>query len=915
VDAPHAFAIGHRLGPYRIEGLLGVGGMGEVYRARDPKLERDIAIKVLPSHVTADSERLARFEREARLLAALNHPNIAGIYGFEEFDGAQALVLEFVDGPTLADRIARGAIPIDEAFSIVRQICDALEGAHEHGIIHRDLKPANIKLRPDGTVKVLDFGLAKTLDAPSTATDSSQSPTITSPAMTRMGVILGTAAYMSPEQAKGRAADQRSDVWACGCVLYEMLTGRRAFEGDEVSETLAAVLRSEPNWDALPKNGNAPLRRLLRHCLEKDPKRRLAHVGDIRLAIDDARDEVSGPTSPRLTRFQIRRPAVVVTAALFTAILLGALIVIPTDRRVLVQRVTIPLGAGRQIAGGSSPVLALSPDGRMFVYVARAGRTQLFLRRLDQFDAIPLAGSEGASAPFFSPDGNWIGFFDGDALQKLAIDGGAPLKICDVPSVHSASWSQDGTIIFATGFSGDGLWRVSADGGVPEQLTKPDVDKAEIHHGYPQVLSGGKRVLFTVASGDSSYPAMLSIGSRRWQTVSRVRIPSGSVQYVPTGHLLYAQAGGLMAIPFSIDRGIVSGSPVSLRERVEMNVHGVAQFAVAPAGSGWLVYVPRTPPKAALLTLVDRQGHAAVLTDMIAAYSQPRFSPDGRRIAVTVESDLGTDIWVYDLSRGARTRLTSDGASGFATWGPDGRTVTFHTRRSNAWTMFSRLADGSSRTDPVIRMPLPPPPIAGLANIDKLLPGYVPALSGANPQYPMAWANDGHTLAFTERKPSGERDIWTLQPDGNPIPFLVTPFDESSPVLSPDGRFLAYASDETGRNEVYVQPYPGPGGRWLISTTGGEDPSWSANGRELFYRSADALIAVTVQTTSTVMVVGQQRRLFERYFEVLNSERNYDVSPDGEHFVMIRSESASSAPIFHLVLNWFSNLDRPVSPR
>jgi Tol biopolymer transport system component len=915
-EEPHAFAPGRKLGPYVVQSLFAVGGMGEVYRAHDSRLGRDVAIKVLPRAFTADSERLARFEREARVLASLNHPNIATIYGFEESSGVQAIVLEFVDGPTLADRIAHGPISVEETFSVARQICDALEAAHEQGIIHRDLKPANIKRRPDGTVKVLDFGLAKALEPAVAVGADVTSPAVITHATTGVGVILGTAAYMSPEQAKGRTAGKRTDIWSFGCVLFEMLAGKRAFQGEDASDTLAAVLRGEPDWTALGDDIPAPIRRLLRRCLEKDPRRRLADISDVRIEIEEALGVASATISPLISVVTKRRwvyalasvvVALIATTGIATWLLVRALHQTPS-----VERLAIPLGASQQLAAGLSPVLAPAPDGTRLVYVAaRPGsRTQLFLRQLDQFDAAAIAGTEGASAPFFSPDGEWVGFFAGDALQKVAMEGGAPLKICDVPSMVSASWGHDGTIVFSTAFSGDGLWRVAANGGDPEQLTKPDVAKGELHHAYPQMLPRGKLVLFTVVTADASYPAVFSTDTQQWHTLSQVRMAFGGVQYVPTGHLLYAQIGGLVAIPFNIDRGEPTGAPFPLRERVELSAMAGAQFSVSPAGTGALIYVPgRTSPLAGTLELVDRGGRASPLTEIRAAYSHPRFSPDGHQLAVTVDAEGGSDVWVYDLQRGTRTRLTAGGVSDFPTWAPDSRLVTFHAARPGPWNLYARPADGSAKIEPLMRTPQPPRPASGALNVDKLLPGNLPALSGANPQYPMSWTTDGRTLAFTERKPSGERDIWVLTSGSDPVPFLVSPFDESSPAFSPDGRFLAYVSDETGRSEVYVQPFPGPGGRWLISTAGGDDPVWSANGRELFYRRGGALMAVLVRT-APLFEVGAQSRLFESHDEAPSEARNYDVSPDGGHFVMVQTEDAPSAQQFHVVLNWFSEFGR-----
>ena len=919
---PHSLANGARLGSYVIQSLVGVGGMGEVYRARDTRLDRDVALKVLPQEFTSDPDRLARFQREAKMLAALNHPNIAGIHGFEESNGIEALVLEFVDGRTLADLVAAGPVAFADAAPIARQICEALEAAHEQGIVHRDLKPTNIKVRQDGTVKVLDFGLAKAMDPPSSA-DLTHSPTITSPAVTRMGVILGTAAYMSPEQAKGRSADKRSDIFAFGCVLYEMLAGRRAFEGEDVSETLAAILRGEPDWSALPEGTPLRIRRLLRRCLEKDRRRRMADIDDVRAEIDEVDAEAEAPVSgvappvPRalpLTRMaHAGLAALLIAGAAWGAWLLTNR---PTSTR-FTQRLAIPLGEGQRIATGPSTALALAPDGRRLVYAARsASQTQLYVRPLERFEADGIAGSGGASAPFFSPDGGWVAFFARDSLHKATFHGGAPLKICDTPSVVSGSWGGDGTIVFSTAFVGDGLWRVGAGGGEPEPLTVPERAKGEQQHAFPQVLPGGRRVLFTVIGEASSSPALYDTTTRRWQTASQVRFESGGAQYLPTGHLLFAQAGRLVVMPFDLDRVEAAGPSVPLRERIEANLESGGQFAVATADAGSLIYAPARPAAAAdTLVLVDREGRSSPLIDTRASYSQPRFSPDGQRLAVIVDAEGRSDVWVYDLKRRTRIRLTASGASGSPAWSPDGRLVSYHTARSRPWTLQARAADGSSQAAPILQSPPPERPAAGSVNLGSLLPGSLPTLSGANPQFPSSWTKDGRTLAFTERKASGERDVWVVPSGGTPEPFLVTPFDESAPTFSPDGRYLAYVSDENGANEVYVQSHPGPGSRWLISADGGDDPVWSPDGRELLYRRGDALISVRVQT-SPVFAVESQTRLFEGMRGLPTAERQFDISPDGRHFVMVRTSAAPGTPRLNLVLNWFLELSgSPVPPQ
>ncbi|HXH06714.1 MAG TPA: hypothetical protein VNI83_08995, partial [Vicinamibacterales bacterium] len=573
-------------------------------------------------------------------------------------------------------------------------------------------------------------------------------------------------------------------------------------------------------------------------------------------------------------------------------------------------RVTIPLAPGDRLPPGPSPVAALSPDGRRLVYAAvrPPARTQLILRSLDAFEPVPVPATDGATAPFFSPDGRWVGFHANGAMYKVSVDGGAPLRIGDAASVSGASWGADDTIVFSTAFAGDGLWRIPAGGGRPEPLTAPDAARGELRHVDPQFLPAGDTLLFTIVTREGSVPAVLSLGTRRWHPVDRVRLEGGSARYLAGGHLLYAQAGGLVAVPFDPDRGEVTGAPVPLRERLATTATGGAQFAVSPSGT--LVYVPaRARAENRSLVMVDRNGRARPLTETHAGYAHPRLSADGRRLAVAIESDTGTDIWVYDLQRGTRTRLTASGENAFPVWGPDTRHLTFYSARQIAWTLFHRAADGSSPPEALITASPPGRPAPGTPAMAPLLPGDLPVLTGANPQLPMSWSADGRLLAFVERKPSTERDIWVLERDtGTPVPFLMSAFDEWGPAFSPDGRFLAYVSDESGRAEVYVQPYPGPGGRWLVSTDGGDDPVWSPDGRRLYYRRGAAIVSVTVQTVPAFSV-GGATALFEALDETPGDGRNYDVSPDGSSFVVVRSEERAPVAHLHLVIGLVSELN------
>ncbi|HYM10119.1 MAG TPA: protein kinase [Bryobacterales bacterium] len=870
-----AFAAGTRLGTYEIVGLLGKGGMGEVYRARDSKLKREVAIKVLPEGFSRQAEQ--RFQREAEVLASLNHPHIAAIYDLADSGNGRFLILELVEGDTLADRVARGPIPVNESLEIARQVAEALEAAHEKGILHRDLKPANVKITPDGNVKVLDFGLAKVLTDDDDGVDLSQERTVTIGG-SREVLILGTPAYMSPEQARGsRALDKRTDIWAFGCVLYEMLTGRNAFTGRTVTDTIAAVLDREPDWSVLPETAPAAIRRLVRRCLEKDAKDRTHDIADARIEIGEVSREPVAPEVEPWPREDAQR--VVVTARTAWALAAAAVVslaigaaggarwwpVRATSPRSSLARLTIALPAGEALERGRFPPVALSPDGKLLVYAAAAsgGRTNLYLRPLEDLAARPIPATEGASTPFFSPDGRWLAFYANGVLKRVSVAGGVPLTICEAPPVWSATWGENDSIVFATTLPSSGLWLVSANGGEPVPITTPKSDEAQ--HAYPQLLPGGTHVLFSVQRGNAWHLALLALKSRDWRLLGNGRVIGEGAQYLPTGHLVYAQSGGLVATPFDPSSGKLDQPPVPLLERVETSRFGGTYFAFAP-GAGTLVYVPAgTAVAERTLLRVDRDGRVAPLIEARAGYEYPALSPDGRKVAVMITSVTGSDVWIIEVERGTRIRFTAEGASAFPVWGPDGSRVAFQSTASGPWNLFWKPLDGSAGSQPLLRMADSSPARSWPNTGTNLLPGTLPTLSGAGPQFPVSWAPDG-TLAFHERKPNGERDIWVVSPGNDPVPFLLTPFDERLPRFSPDGKWLAYVSDESGRNDVYVQPFPGPGPKWLVSTDGGTDPVWSKDGRELFYRQGDQMMAVSAAPKAEFSA-SRPRRLFQVRFD------------------------------------------------
>jgi eukaryotic-like serine/threonine-protein kinase len=856
--------------------------MGQVYRATDTTLGRQVAIKILPDAFAADLERLARFEREAKTLASLNHPHIAAIYGFEKSTGVHALVMELVEGEDLSQWIARGAIPIDDALPIAKQIAEALEAAHEQGIIHRDLKPANIKVRPDGTVKVLDFGLAKATDASAGPSSSmSLSPTITTPAMTQAGLILGTAAYMSPEQARGRAVDKRADIWAFGAVLFEMLTGQRAFAGDDLTITLAAVVMKDPTWALLAPKTPWGIQQLLRRCLVKDPRQRIRDMGDVRLALENANDPAPAPSPD-----DRRRPLLVWASAVIAGVSLAVAAFAVWNRPTAVQktavRLTIPLPPGQELT--SYP--AITRDGQTVAYVARQGTddAQLYLRDLSSFEPRHVTGSSGALQPFFSPDGQWVAFFAQGQLQKVEVSGGAPVRLAEAPNPNGATWNDDNSIIYASSL-GSGLLRIPASGGSPESLTRPDGAAQGYAHALPQALPGGRSVLFTVW-GQTQGTAVLDLDSRRWNVVlpatgffsGMFEARSGSAGRI----LIPDQTAGIRAAPFDAGRPAATSVDASVLTDVYYDVENESRGWLAVSTTGTAVYAPGNPARTSLVW-ADREGKIEPLVTDQALYREVSVSPDGLKAVVRYELDL----WLHDLQRGTRIRLTS-GAGGniLPLWSGDGARILFSSNRGGDWDIYSQSADGSGPAEVVLKRPYD--------------------------QFPYSMLPDG-TLLYHEIHPKTARDLWTLSPDGKTTLLRATPFNEWSGQFSPGSgggpRWVAYVSDESGRNEIYVQSYPGGANRIPVSTGGGVLPRWSRHGKELFYVTGDAVVAVAMRPDGSF---GTPRRLFDRSTFLVNPRfHSFSVSPDGKRFLMIRRDPGSVPRQLNVILNWSDAVRAP----
>ena len=869
-------APGARLGPYEIVAPLGAGGMGEVYRAHDARLGRDVAIKVLPDDLALDADRLARFEREARLLAALSHAGIASIFGVEEADGSRALVMELVEGPTLAERIEQGPLATAEVLPIARQLAEALEYAHERGIVHRDLKPANVKLRPDGTVKVLDFGLARALASETTASTSglSQSPTLTQ-RMTQAGVIMGTAAYMSPEQARGRAADRRADVWAFGAVLYEMLTGRRAFGGETISEMLAAVMRDEPDWSVLPSGLSPRWRRLLERCLVKDSRRRLQAIGEARILLEDlaaapadsarGADPATGPASARR--------AAIIPWLLAAAALVGLGVTLwgkPPPAPSATELSIVPAGGQRVAEDIGYHPMAIAPNGRAIAYTVRvAGVLKLRLRRLDTREDLEIVGADGARNLFFSRDGQWIGFFDTRKMRKVSVRGGAPVELADALQDRLGAWLDDGTVVYSRNTT-EPLYRIPESGGAPVAITTLDTTVHERTHRFPSALDGGPWVVFTaqtVASPGGYDDANIDAVSVK--TGERRHLYQGARRavWVPGGYLVLARGTDLFAVRIDPRDPRITRDPVPVLADVAGDASSGASY-ISIAEDGTLAWIPGgEPEKAREIGWLDRGGRWTPTAIPPGAYNQLVLSPDGGRVLITAGAGGGAlDLWLGDVRSGGMNRLTSGARGGLAAWLPDGQRFSCSERDSlGGERVIVRRLDGAGGQRELHRAP--------------------------NPMLVTSASPDGRLVLFSDYGLRQGR-LHMAATDGlGPARELQAEGDgyESAGEISPDGRWLAYVSNKTRREEVCVRRFDGGGGSWQVSAHGGGAPRWGRAGRELFFVSGEILHSVSIAVSGDDLSVGQPKPLFEvppSAFEV--SFRDYDYDPVGDRFLFTR---------------------------
>ncbi len=904
-----------QIGLYSIDREIGRGGMGVVFLGRDTKLDRSVAIKSLTEHFAGDPERMSRFQREAKLLASLTHPNIAGVYGLEEHDGAHYLIMEFVEGESLAEIISRGPLAVDETLRIGAQVASGLEAAHESGVIHRDLKPGNIVVTPDGKAKVLDFGLAKELTPQRTTLDLSHTPTASiafqQSHQTIEGQIMGTPAYLSPEQARGKALDKRTDIWSFGCVLFECLTGLSPFRGETPSDSIGAILHKDPEWALLPQATPAIIQLLLKRCLSKDASRRLRDIGDARVELNETLHNPSGTSlslastalmqSDRETK---RKPAYLAwTIAVLLAIGGGYAAwnawlqpkPIPDTQRLLVD-----VGSEEPYQPHTSGGFAISPDGTLLVF--RAGidgsDRSLYIRPLDQLEAKQLLGTQGARQPFFSPDGRWIGFFAEDSLKKVSVSGGSPLTLCDAGGLpRGASWGDDGMIVFAPSTSA-GLSRVRDSGGKPEELTQLDESARERSHRWPEVLPGSKGVLFTTQVIGASFDEAI-VEAYDFESGDRTVLYHGASnpRYVSSGHLLFGQSGTLFAAPFDAKRMKMLGQPGPVFEGVVTEPpNGGVHVSVSRNGT-LVLNSGEVSSQMKLLSWTDRAGVAAPIDQAVRDISTVVISPDGKRLALqlTPEGETSFDIWTYEIERQVLSRLTfGEGNEFMPVWSPDGQWIVYSANDTTGFAnLFMKRADGADQP-------------TRLTTYE----------SG---QFPSDWSPDGRHILFAENHISNRSwNLATLDLSVDPPAKTIlfeTPFDESYATFAPNGQWIAYRSNESGQSEVYVRAFPGPGGRWQVSTKGGTHPVWSPDGTELFYLDGRQVMSAPVVTDSEHFSVGSPEELFSTGPPSSFWYPRIDIMPDGERFIMLQGAGGEERQELHqltFVFNWFEELSQRV---
>ncbi len=904
--------MGSMLAHYKLAEKIGEGGMGEVFRARDTKLNRDVALKILPEAFASDSQRMARFGREAQVLASLNHPHVGAIYGLEEHGGTKALVLELIKGETLAERVERGPLPVSEALVVASQIAAAMESAHEKGIIHRDLKPANVKITPGGSVKVLDFGLAKALaDDATWSPELTRSPTLTVPP-TQAGLILGTAGYMAPEQARGRPIDRRADVWAFGVILFEMLTGTRLFAGETVTDILAAVVRAEPDWSKLPDDAPVALKRLLRRCMAKDPAGRLRDFGDVRLELTEAAEApaiteapVEAPARAPLPMWRRLLPWVATILVGATAAALGFLASDQMrDEVVLHASILPPAETVFHLDTASPGIPAVSPDGRMVAFTARdadvtsdltsaTGAALLYVRPLGASDAYVLTGTQGAQYPFWSPDSRYIGFFtrrDG-TLKKIAASGGPPLTLCEAENGKGGTWNEEGLIVFSPSYDTP-LSTVRESGGIPAPLTALKTENGDSSHRHPYFLPDGRHILYyargrkmpTGASG-AVFARPVDAGPEEGDGKLVMQSEAGAIY--ASGHLIFIRDRVLMAQPFDGDRLELSGEPFPLAEKVTY-ISGASKGIFSASENGVLAFIAGMEEQSSSLSWVDPQGAPQGTLGDEALYRELHLSPDGTRAAVAILDQLAgsSDLWIYEIERDLRTRFTfGPEEESFPVWSPDGETLYYAREVDGRDQIFAKVVGGAS---------------------DERL-----AFETEHDKYPSSLSPDARYLAYSTSLPETGWDVWVLPLSGDeePFPFASTRFVEVDGRFSPDGRWMAYLSAESGQGEIYVAPFPGPGRKWQISTKGGDQPLWSDDGRKLYYQDpSGAVNVVAIEIDGDTFKSGPPEVLFERPRSEI--QYRYAPAPGGERFLVVdEAESDDGSPL-SLVLNWTASADQ-----